>query len=87
MSTKGDAKDPRLSVTPKAAIAEELNEMADATDLSKNELFNVAVDVLYFVWNVIRRGGTIGVKMPGEKDFKPYEFYIPGMTKPFSSVS
>jgi hypothetical protein len=69
VSVKGDTKDQRLSVTPKSAIATELNEMADETDLSKNELFNVAVDVLYFVWKVLRQGGTIGVKMPGDKEF------------------
>jgi hypothetical protein len=75
-----------MSVTPKSAVAAELNEMTEATDLSKNELFNVAIDILYFTWNVLRKGGTIGVKMPGDKEFKPYQFYIPGMTKPFSDI-
>jgi hypothetical protein len=88
VSVRGDTKDPRLSVTPKAAVARELNEMAENSDLSKNELFNVAIDVLYFVWNVCKQGGTIGVKMPGDKEFRAYQFYIPGMTKqPFSDAT
>jgi hypothetical protein len=87
LAVRGDTKEkdtPRLSVTPKPAIAEELQQMADNSDLSKNELFNVAVDVLFFVWNVLKEGGTIGVKMPGDSEFRAYQFYIPGMTKPFS---
>ncbi len=90
MAVKEDAKEkdtaPRLSVTPKPAIAEELQTMADNSDLSKNELVNVAIDVFFFVWKVLREGGTIGVKMPGDKEFRAYQFYIPGMTKPFSEV-
>jgi hypothetical protein len=85
-SSKEDTKtaSERLSVTQKPSTIELVSEMTEETHLTKNELFNVGIDTLYFLWSVLRKGGAIGVKFPDDDDFKPVEIFIPGMTKPFS---
>jgi len=82
VSIKEDTRD-RLSVTTKPTTASLLTAMVKETSTSKNDLFNIGIDVLHFVWTVLRRGGVIGVKFPGDKDFEPVQIYIPGMTTPF----
>lgn len=57
--------------------------MHEDSGVSMNDLFNLGVDVLHFVWSVMRDGGAIGVRMPGEKEFTEVPIYIPGMTTPF----
>ncbi len=78
LAAKDDSRDPRLSVSPKPTVLAELNEMTENSDLTKNEIINVAIDVLYFVWSALRQGAVIGVKGLGEKDFQPYHIFSPG---------
>ncbi|MGV9336653.1 hypothetical protein [Nocardia sp. NPDC003726] len=85
MSVKEDTtktKSKRRSITPKASTEELMSEMNKVTGLSPSNLFNIAIDVLHFVWSVTRRGGVIGVKFPSDEDFRLVQMHIPGMTRP-----
>jgi hypothetical protein len=45
-------------------------------------VYNLGVDVLHFVWSVLSKGGVIGVKFPGDKDYSPVNIFIPGVAQP-----
>lgn len=81
-SPKGEARTERVSVTQRPATAQIVEEMTAATHLPKSDIYSTAVDVLHFVWSVLRKGGTIGVKFPGEEEYKPVRILLPGMIKP-----
>ncbi|MFE1409186.1 hypothetical protein ACFW5D_37880, partial [Streptomyces sp. NPDC058770] len=70
----------RVSVTQRPSTTTLLDEMTAASKMTKSELFNVGIDVLHFVWSILRKGGTIGVKFPGDADYRPVNIFIPGMT-------
>ncbi|WP_280267572.1 hypothetical protein [Nocardia wallacei] len=83
MPAKEDVRSTdRVSVTQRPSTIKLLDEMIDASKMTKSEIFNVGIDVLHFVWAVLRKGGTIGVKFPGDTDYKPVNIFIPGMTSP-----
>jgi hypothetical protein len=71
----------RVSVTQRPSTVELLNEMSSSTHMTKSDLFNVGIDVLHFVWSVLRKDGVIGVKFPGDTEYKPVNILIPGMTQ------
>jgi hypothetical protein len=71
----------RVSVTQRPSTVELLDQMSRATHMTKSELFNVGIDVLHFVWSVLSKDGVIGVKFPGDTEYKPVNILIPGMTK------
>jgi hypothetical protein len=50
--------------------------------MTKSDVYNVGIDVLHFMWSVLSRGGTIGVKFPGDTDYKTVNMFIPGMPPP-----
>lgn len=83
VSVKEDTRN-RLSVTAKPPTRALLKEMSEETHISLNDLFTIGIDVLHFVWSVLRRGGVIGVKFPEDKEFEPVQIFIPRMTKPFA---
>lgn len=72
----------RVSVTQRPSTNALLDEMTRETHMTKSDVYNVGIDVLHFVWTVLSRGGSIGVKLPGDTDYKPVSIFIPGMTKP-----
>ncbi|MGY2026028.1 hypothetical protein [Nocardia gipuzkoensis] len=84
MAAKEESKptEPRVSVTQRPGTGDLLDEMNAATKMSKNDLFNIGIDVLHFIWSVMAKGGTIGVKFPDDDTFRPVNIFIPGMTKP-----
>jgi hypothetical protein len=79
--TRIDRATDRVSVTQRPGTGELLEEMVQATHMSKSDIYNVGIDVLHFVWTVLRNGGEIGVKISGESEYKPVNIFIPGMTK------
>ena len=76
----------RVSVTQRPGTGELLEQMLHATRMSKSDIYNVGIDVLHFVWTVLRGGGQIGVKLAGETEYKPVNIFIPGMTTASISV-
>ncbi|MEV6222636.1 hypothetical protein AB0M13_13390 [Nocardia fluminea] len=77
----------RLSVTPRPTTRRLIRVMHEDSGVSMNDMFNLGIDVLHFVWSVMRNGGEIGVKMPDDTEFKPVPIFIPGMTTPFSRTA
>jgi hypothetical protein len=70
----------RVSVTQRPETSQLLEEMVEASGMSKTDLFNVGVDVLHFVWSVIRKGGSLGVRFDEDDDYQPAIMFIPGLT-------
>lgn len=81
MPVKEEPRTERVSVTQRPGTNELLEEMLKASHMTKSDIYNVGIDVLHFVWTVLRKGGVIGVKFPGDTDYKPVNIFIPGMTK------
>ena len=81
MSVKEEARSERVSVTQRPSTNALLDEIIAATHMSKSDIYNVGVDVLHFVWTVLSKGGTIGVKFPEDDGYHPVNIFIPGMTK------
>ncbi len=71
----------RISVTQLPGTISQLQELTAATGFSKSDLFNIGLDVLHFLWHVLRKGGEIGVKMPGDDAYKPVAVFIPGIVR------
>ncbi|WP_330185969.1 hypothetical protein OHB26_39665 (plasmid) [Nocardia sp. NBC_01503] len=84
MGVKG-ATAGRTSITTKPTVEKLVEDMAEKTHITKSDLFNIGIDILHFVWTVLAKGGVIGVKLPGDDEFKPVQIYIPGMTQPFTT--
>jgi hypothetical protein len=81
MSVKEEPRTDRVSVTQRPSTITLLDEMTSATHMTKSDIYNVGIDVLHFVWTVLKKGGVIGVKFPGDTDYKPVNIFIPGMTR------
>jgi hypothetical protein len=82
MAVKEENRTERVSVTQRPSTSELLEQIISATHMTKSDIYNVGVDVLHFVWTVLSKGGVIGVKFPGDTDYKPVNIFIPGMTQP-----
>ncbi|MGW5519057.1 hypothetical protein [Nocardia africana] len=72
----------RVSVTQRPTTIQQVEAMAAASGMTKSDVFNVGVDVLHFVWSVLRNGGEIGVKFADETAFNPVVMLIPGLDGP-----
>ncbi|WP_445167020.1 hypothetical protein ACTXG7_24855 [Mycolicibacterium sp. Dal123E01] len=82
MGVKEEARLERISITQRPSTTDLLDQIISATHMSKSDIYNVGVDVLHFVWTVLSKGGTIGVKFPDDTEYRPVNIFIPGMTKP-----
>lgn len=80
MTIKEENRIERVSVTQRPSTSELLEQITSATHMTKSEIYNVGIDVLHFVWSVLRKGGVIGVKFPGDTDYRPVRILIPGIT-------
>lgn len=59
-----------------------LKKMSELLGISKNDLLIGGIELLHFFWTILRRGGEIGVKLPGDEKFKTVHIFIPGLTRP-----
>ncbi len=82
MALKEENRLERVSITQRPSTNELLDQIVNATRMTKSDIYNVGVDVLHFVWSVLSKGGVIGVKFPGDTEYKQVNIFIPGMPQP-----
>lgn len=71
----------RASITKRPATEQLLAEMTAASGLSQSELFNCGIDTLHFIWSVLKQGGEIATKFPGDARHTKMEIFIPGLIR------
>ena len=60
-------------------------ELRAASDLTDEQLRGAGLDVLHFVWTVLKDGGQVAVRPAGDEVFTGVAIIVPGLINPPSS--